>query len=318
MLLKFKKYTVLILLAVLVAFFGITSPGFASWTNLFNLLRQISILGIVSTGMAIIIITGEIDLSVGSIVSFVSCVIAILISKTGCPAVIACFIGIAIAVLATVINQAIVLFTGMPAMLCTLATMQLYQGLTYMITNSVPVYGLPDSMRMLGQGYLWVVPVPVVIMAIVFLAVELLLSCTYMGRYFYAVGSSYETARLSGIPVIKMKLLAYGICGLLVGIAACIQMSRLFGGFPTAGSGLEMDAITAVVVGGVSFAGGKGKIRGVVQGVILMGVLSNGLGILGANTYTQLVFKGVVLLFVVGLDCYQRTKTKNGKIAIEG
>lgn len=307
---RIKKYTVLILMIVLVLFFSVVSPGFASWKNMFNLLRQVSILGIVSTGMAIIIITGSIDLSVGSAISLVSCTVALLIGEYGVHPVAACAAGVLLAVLIQVFNGILILYTGMPAMLCTLAAMQIYQGLTYIITNGVAVYGLPESMRMLGQGYLWKIPIPVVIMILVFIVGHLLLSRTYLGRYFYAVGSNAEATRLSGISLIKTNLVAYAICGLLVGLAACIVLSRLFGGFPTSGNGLEMEVITAVVVGGVSFSGGKGKITGVIQGVLLMGVLSNGLGIMGANTNTQLVFKGIVLLLVVGLDCYHQQRQR--------
>lgn len=316
MFLKLRKYTVFVLLVLLAGFFSVTVDGFASWNNLFNLLRQVSILGIVSTGMAMVIITGHIDLSVGSLISLVSCSVALMITKTSIPPFAACLIGVAIAVSAMLLNGAVVLFTGMPAMLCTLATMQIYQGLTYLITNSAPVRGLPDSMRVLGQGYLGPIPVPVVVMLIVFVLGHLILSRTYPGQHFYAVGSNAEAARLSGLSVIKSSLLAFGLCGLLVGLAACIHMSRLFGGFP-AGTGLEMEVITAVVVGGVSFSGGKGNIFGVVLGVLLMGVLSNGLGIMGASTHMQLVFKGIVLVLVVGIDCYQWSKVKGARRHID-
>ena len=310
---KIREYTVGILLILLIVFFGFSAEGFATWSNLFNLLRQVAVLGIVSIGMAIVIIAGGIDLSVGSLVSLVSCCTAILISGLKLPSALACLIGIAVSVAAMVLNGVVINFTGMPAMLCTLATLQIYQGLTYMVTGGTPVYGLPDSMRMMGQGYLWFIPMPVVLMVVLFLLMGMLLSYTYLGRYFYAVGSNEETARLSGIPVVKTKLLSYALCGLLVGIAACIQMSRLFGGFPVAGDGMEMEAVTAVVVGGVSFAGGKGKLSGVALGVLVMGVLSNGLGVMGTNTYTQMVFKGVVLVLVVGLDCYQQKRVKKSR-----
>ena len=204
----------------------------------------------------------------------------------------------------------------MPAMLCTLASMQIYQGATYMLTGAIPIYGLPESMRFLGQGYIWQIPVPVVIMAVIFLLGGFLLSKTYIGRYFYAVGSNTEAARLSGIPVMLTKLLAYTICGLFVGLAAVVLMSRMFSGHPTAANGLEMEVVTAVVVGGVAFSGGSGKIGGVVQGVLLMGVLSNGLGIMGVGTNAQLVFKGIILLLVVGLDCFQQQKQRKAKMMI--
>lgn len=309
-----KKFTMPILLVLLVVLFSAIAPGFATWTNFFNLLRQVAILGIVAAGMTPVILTGEVDLSVGSVLSFVSCCVALLIASGHVPPLVACLLGIAIAVAAHSLNWAIVTATGMPAMLCTLATMQIFQGLSYLVTGGMPVYGLPESMRMLGQGYLGVVPVPVAVAALAFAATAFFLQRTYMGRHIYAVGSNREATRLSGVSVGKTTLLAFALCGLLVGIAACTQTSRLFGGFPTAGLGLEMEALTAVVVGGVSFSGGRGKIGGVVLGVLLMGVLNNGLGILGVNAYFQMVVKGLVLIAVVGIDCWQR---RNGKPAAD-
>jgi ribose transport system permease protein len=314
MFMKLRKFTVAILLVGLVVFFCVTAPGFASWNNLFNLLRQIAVLGITSCGMAALMILGKIDLSVGSVVSLVSCLVALMISKIGLSPILACGIGVVVAIAIMVLNGAIVLGTGIPAMLCTLATMQIFQGLTYIITNSTPIYGLPEGMRLLGQGYLWVIPIPVVIMFVLFIFSAIILSRTYLGRYFYAVGSNSEAARLSGIPITKTNLLAYALCGLMVGIAALVTMSRLGGGYPSAGSGLEMDAITAVVVGGVSFVGGKGKISGVFLGILLMGVLSNGLGVMGASTHMQLVFKGIVLIVVAGLDYLQQRRAENSKM----
>jgi len=310
---KIRKYTVAVLLVVLVVFFCVTVKGFASLNNLFNLLRQIAVLGIIASGMTMVVITGNIDLSVGSVVSLVSCLVAIMIGKMGVSPALACLIGVIVSVAAMVLNSVIIQVTGMPAMLCTLAVMQIYQGATYNVTNSTPIYGLPESMRMIGQGYLGPVPIPVVIMAVMFLVSGIVLSRTYLGRYFYAVGSNSEAARLSGIPIVKTNLLAYALCGLTVGVAAIVTMSRLGGGYPASGSGLEMDVITAVVVGGVSFSGGKGKITGVIQGVLLMGILSNGLGVMGASTHTQLVFKGIVLIVVVGLDYYQLKRVKKAK-----
>lgn len=311
-----KKYTVTLLILALVVFFSIVGRGFATVSNMISLLRQMAVLGIVSVGMTIIIITGNIDLSVGSVVSMVTVIVSLLIVKKGVAPLPACLIGVLIAVLASTLNGFIIQITSMPAMLCTLATMQVYQGITYMVNGAIPVYGLPESMRFLGQGYIWQVPFPVIIMIAVFLIGSFLLSKTYYGRYLYAVGSNDEAARLSGIPVVSTKLIAYSICGLFVGLAGIVLMSRMMSGQPTAASGLEMEVITAVVVGGVAFSGGSGKISGVLQGVLLMGILSNGLGIMGMSTNAQLVFKGIVLVVVVGLDCYQQKRQQMAKMVL--
>lgn len=308
---RLANLTVPLLLVALIAFFAVAAPGFASLSNALNLLRQVAVLGIVSAGMAPVIIAGQIDLSVGSVLSLVSCCIAAMIAKAGVPPVFACLAGIGMAAVILIANGIVIEITRMPSLLCTLATMQVYQGIAYLITDGMPVYGLPESMRMIGQGYLSFVPVPVIVCVIVFLAIAFLLRRTVLGRYIYATGSNAEATYLSGVSVAKTTLATFAMCGILVGLAACVQTSRLFGGFPTAGTGLEMEVVTAVVVGGVSFAGGSGKMSGVFLGVLLMGVLSNGLGIMGVNTYGQMIFTGVVLVAVVGLDCWQKSRKRS-------
>lgn len=311
-----KKYTVVLLLLALIAYFSVAAKGFASSSNIISLLRQVAVLGIVSVGMTMVIITGNIDLSVGNLISMVTCLVAMMIVSYDMSPLMACLVGVVVAMICCTLNGAIILATNMPAMLCTLATMQIFQGITYIFTGAIPIYGLPESMRFLGQGYVGIIPVPVIIMIVVFIVGGLLLSKTYIGRYFYAVGSNSEAARLSGIPVTTTKLLSYTICGFFVGIAGIVLTSRMFSGHPTAGTGLEMEVVTAVVVGGVAFSGGSGRILGVIQGVALMGVLSNGLGIMGVGTHTQLVFKGVILLLVVGLDCWQQKKQRMAKMVL--
>ena len=311
-----KKYTVILLLLVLIAYFAVSARGFATSGNIISLLRQVAVLGIVSVGMTMVIITGNIDLSVGNLVSMVTCLVAMMIVNFGMEPVWACMLGVVVAMVCCTLNGVIILSTNMPAMLCTLATMQIFQGLTYMFTGAIPIYGLPESMRFLGQGYVGFIPVPVIIMGVIFLVGAFVLTKTYIGRYFYAVGSNAEAARLSGIPVTATKLLSYTICGFFVGIAGIVLTSRMFSGHPTAGTGLEMEVVTAAVVGGVAFSGGSGKILGVVQGVALMGVLSNGLGIMGVGTHAQLVFKGIILLLVVGLDCWQQKKQRMAKMIL--
>ena len=300
-----RSLTTPILIVVLMAVFAFIEPVFLSVGNIFSMLRQVSILGIVAAGMTSIVLTGEIDISVGSVVSFISCCVGLLMVRRGVDPVLACLLVIAFSTVLIMINCLIIQFTGMPSMLATLAAMSVYSGLAHLVTHATPVSGLPDSFRMLGQGYLGPVPIPIIIVAIVYVTMGFILEKTKIGREIYAVGSNREAARLSGIPVGKVLLVTAAMCGALVGLAACAQTSRLFAGSPTGGLGLEMEALTAVVVGGVSFAGGKGKIGGVFLGVVLMGVLKNGLSIMGMSSYVQDIVKGLVLLIVVGLDCWQ-------------
>lgn len=312
-----KKNMVLVLLIVLVAYFTVFANNFLSVVNVSNLLRQTSVIGIVCVGFAMVMITGGLDLSVSSVISLVGCVTASLIVNSGVPVLPACLIGILVAVIISAINAGLILSTGMPPMICTLAMQQVLQGYAYIMTNATPVYGLPDSLRFLGQGYVGIVPVPVVIMIICFIIGAFVLNRTYLGRYFYAVGCNPEASRLSGLNVKMIQMISYLVNGLFTGVAGLVMMSRIFSGQPKAGVGYEMDVITACVVGGIGFNGGKGTILGLIEGVLVMGVLTNGLGVQGVDSYSQLVFKGIVLILVVGVDCFQQNRAKQARMKIK-
>ncbi len=312
----FNKFTVLILLIIVIAYFGITAPGFMTIGNGMSLLRQIAVLGILSTGFSMVMIAGGLDLSISSQLSLVSCATAMMIVN-GVPSILACITGIVIAVLISTFNGFAIVTTGMPAMICTLAMQQVLQGVVYIFTGASPVYGLPDSMKIIGQGYIFgIVPIPIIIMIAIFLIGAFILNRTYLGRYFYAVGSNEEATRLSGLSSKKIMILSYVINGVFVGLASIVLMSRIASGQPLAGQGYEMDVITACVVGGIAFSGGKGKMLGVVQGVLVMGVLSNGLGVKGVDSYTQLLCKGIVLIVVVSIDCLREKRAKSQKMVI--
>ena len=311
-----NKFTVLILLIVVIGYFGVTTAGFLTIDNGLNLLRQIAVLGILSTGFSMVMIAGGLDLSISSQLSLVSCATAMMIVN-GTPIVFACIAGIIIAVVISAFNGFAIVSTGMPAMICTLAMQQVLQGIAYIFTGAAPVYGLPDGVKTLGQGYiLGIIPIPIIIMVVIFFIGAFVLNRTYLGRYFYAVGSNEEATRLSGLSSKKIMILSYVINGIFVGIASIVLMSRMASGQPTAGQGYEMDVITACVVGGIAFSGGKGKMLGVVQGVLVMGVLSNGLGVKGVDSYTQLLCKGIVLILVVSIDCLREKRARSKKMVI--
>ena len=305
-----RSNSVVLLLVALVAVFSLTTRGFASLTNIFNLLRQTSITGIAAFGMAIVIISGGIDLSMGSCVSVITVITAIMAAQLGFNPILACVLGILIGVMVGLINGAIITSTNMPPFICTLAAQQILNGLSYTITGGLPIYGLSPGLKQLGQGYWGPIPIPVIVMAVIFLIAIILMSKTYLGRYFYAVGSNADAARLSGVSVKKIRILAYMISGFFVGVSAIVMMCRITSGQPNAGVGLEMDAITACVVGGISLNGGHGRMGRVILGVLIMGVISNGLGIMGVSTYNQYISKGILLLCVVGLDSYRSVKAK--------
>ena len=312
---KLKQYGTVVILLVMIVFFAIMAPNFRTMNNLITVLRQVSMLGILSVGLTFVFLLGDIDLSVGVMMGLSATTSALLMAKLGVPVALSWILGIVVCTVVGIINGLVVTTTRMPALIATLGTQNIIYGINYMICGGVSVYGIPESAKVLGQGYLFgVLPIPVLIMVLVFLVGGFILKRTYYGRYFYAVGGNAEATRLSGINTTKVKILAYSLCGLCAGIAGAINMSRANSGQPTAGHGYEMDVITACVVGGISAGGGDGKMSGVISGVLIIGVLSNGMTIMGISDYWQMVAKGLVLVLAVGMDYYQKTKVKKARL----
>lgn len=310
-----KQYGTTLILLVMIAFFAAVNPNFRTADNLITVLRQVSMLGILSVGLTFVFLLGDIDLSVGVMMGLSATTSALFMTSLGLPVVASWLLAILLCTLVGAVNGIIVTTTRMPALIATLGTQNIIYGINYMLCGGLAVYGIPASARFLGQDKLFgFFPVPVLVMIIVFLLGSFILRKTYYGRYFYAVGGNAEATRLSGIDINKVKILAYSLCGFCAGIAGAINMSRANSGQPSAGHGFEMDVITACVVGGISAGGGGGKMSGVISGVLIIGVLSNGMTIIGINDYWQMVAKGLVLVLAVGLDYYQKTKVKKAKL----
>ena len=300
----FKRYGLLVVLIVLCIFFTLNTDHFATVDNTFNVLRQLSMSIIISIGMAFVMITAGIDLSVGSMAGIAvnSCALMLV---NDVPTVAASIIAVFLCVGAGAINGFLVAEIKMPPLIATLGTMTAYRGLVYLVTDALPIFGFPDNFRGLGQGYiLSIVPIPVIIAIAIVFAGWFYINKTTYGRYTYAVGGNQEVARLSGIAVKKVKYITYMISGFCSGLAGVILASRLSSGQPRAGINYEMDVITAVVLGGVSVAGGQGRISGVILGVLIMGVLSNGMIMMGVNEYWQMFLRGVILVLAVTFDIY--------------
>ncbi|MTI61060.1 MAG: ABC transporter permease [Firmicutes bacterium] len=285
----------LILLAVFLSF---ASPYFLEARNLINLARQISLYAIIAAGMTFVILTGGIDLSVGSIVAVTGTFIAGFI-KSGIPIFPSILLGIGIGVLFGLFNGFIVANTRIPAIIVTLATMSIGRGTALLYSNGYPISGLPAGFKSLGRGYLGPLPIPIYIMIIIFILAYIILNKTRFGRHVYALGGNEETVRLSGINIRKLKMKVYIISGLMASISGLILASRLGSGQPLAGDGWELDAIAAVVVGGTDIAGGRGTIIGTLIGAFVIGVLNNGLNLLNVSAYLQLVVKGFVIIGAV-------------------
>lgn len=288
-------------LLVLVVFMLIKAPNFGTVSNLFNVARSISISAILAAGMTFVIITTGIDLSVGSTIAVSGC-IAVLAAQQGLNPLLAILLGMVIGALIGLINGFLIAYCNLAAFIVTLGTMTFMRGLAYTITGGLPIVDNGLNFRALGNGYLFHVPTPFIVMIIVYVVMWIVLDKTKYGSHVYAVGGNAEAARLAGINVKGVLLSVYVIAGLCAGLAGCIFAARVVSAQPTAGDGYEMDAIAAAVLGGTSLMGGKGKIPGTLIGAIIFGVLTTGLVLMNVPFFTQQLVKGIVIIIAVLID----------------
>lgn len=303
----FSRYGIYIVLVAMAVYFSLASKAFLTTENIFNILRQVAVVGTAAVGMTFVMLTGGIDLSVGSIIGVAGIVTAELM-VLGIHPVLAVLIALAAGVVMGLLNALIINEFKVPPLIVTLGMMTTLRGVAYLVTGGLPVFGFTESFTLLGQGYIWVVPVPVIIMAVTFVAGYIVLNKFTIGRYIYGIGGNEEASRLSGVSVKKIKYFVYSVSGFLCGLAGVVLLSRTNSGQPKAGTSYEMDIITAVVLGGVSITGGEGKITGVIAGVLIMGILSNGMIITNVGDYVQRIIQGLVLIIAVAFDCYNQNR----------
>jgi ribose transport system permease protein len=299
-----SRYGMAVVLVGLIVYFSIASEYFLTQQNLTNVLRQIAMLGIAAVGMTLVVLTGGIDLSVGSTIAFVGVVAASCMTTLGLDMYTASALGILTGALIGAINGIAVSVFAIPALIATLATLTAVRGFAFILTGGIPIFGFPEAFSYLGRGMIGPVPLPVLTMFIAFTIGWIILNRMKFGRFLYAIGGNREAARLSGISVGRTLMITYVIAGAFSGVAGVIMLSRLNSAQPNVANAFEMDVITAVVLGGVSIAGGEGRFTGVIFGVFIIGVLGNGMVLLNVQDYWQLVVKGAVLLAAVGLDQY--------------
>jgi len=292
---------VIVLIALSVVFAVMTSGQFFSLENIFNILKQVAVVGIMSVGMTMVLLTAGIDLSIGSIAG-VGCVLAASLLLKGMNVWLVILIVLAISTLIGLVNGFFINELLIPPLIVTLATMTSIRGVAYLITGGMPIFGFKSDILVLGQGYVGFIPVPVIVMAFIFVIGIVFVQNTRYGRYIYGVGGNEEATRLSGISVKQIKYIVYSISGLLAGLAGMVMLARINSGTPKMGQGYEMDVITAVVLGGVSISGGEGKLGVVFVGVVIRGVLTSGRILLNVQEYVQWVIKGMALIAAVGLD----------------
>ncbi|WP_202808854.1 ABC transporter permease [Staphylococcus equorum] len=290
-------------LILLVIIISALNSAFLEPSNLFNLLRQVSINGLIAFGMTFVILTGGIDLSVGSTLALSSAMVAILM-VSGVDSIIALLLGCIFGAVLGAVNGLLITLGKMAPFIATLATMTVFRGLTLVITDGNPITNLNGSyaFQLFGRGYFLGIPVPAVTMFVTFIILYILLHKTVFGRQTYAMGGNEKAAFISGIKVNKLKIMIYSLAGLMSAMAGAILTSRLNSAQPTAGMSYELDAIAGVVLGGTSLTGGKGRILGTLIGVLIIGVLNNGLNLLGVSSFYQQVVKGVVIIIAVLID----------------
>lgn len=297
------KYGVYIALLVMFIALSVASSSFLTVTNIFNILKQNSVYGILAVGMTFVIVTGGIDLSVGAIVAIAACFAASLAQEgTTTPILAAILAGLLIGVACGAFSGFFIAFMNIPAFIATLATMTIARGIVYVFTDGRPVTGVSNAYKYIGRASWGVVPVAVVLYAAFLIAGTFLLKYTRYGRHVFAVGGNKQAARVSGINVRRVEFLVYVISGFCSAFGGILLSSRIQTGQPAGGNGYELDAITAAVIGGASLSGGKGSVFGSFIGILVVGILTNGLDLLNVSSYYQQIIKGAIILLAVLAD----------------
>lgn len=294
---KLQALWMLLVVGIVLSF---ASPVFATSSNLFNVALATSVTALLAVGQTFVIILAEIDLSVGSVLSFSAAVTALVLQHHS--TAVGIIVGLGVGAGVGLVNGLLVTKTKMPSFIVTLAMLSIMAGLSLQITQGNPIAVSDFNFQNIGQARIGGVPVPVWIMVAVFIVFGVLLARTRFGRYIYATGDNPEAARLSGIPTDRVKILAFVISGLLAALAGFIITARLSTAEPSAGAGMELEAIAAVIIGGTSLLGGRGEMIGTVVGALLLGVIDNGMNLLNVSPFLQSVVKGIVILIAVLFD----------------
>jgi inositol transport system permease protein len=298
---RLQQYGILVALVAISAVLTAAAPNFGTLGNLINVTRQISINGILAVGVTFVLLTGGVDLSLGSLVAFTGVVAASFAHPGDYPVVVPVLMGLLAGMACGAASGAVITWGGVAPFIVTLGMMTTARGLAYLVSEGKPVSNLSPALMNLA-GDVGGIPIPVLILGVVALLAWAFLANTRLGRYVYAVGGNEHAARASGISVTGVKMFAYTVCGTLAGLAGVVLAARTTTGQPNAGIGYELDAIAAVVIGGTSLSGGVGGVGGTLLGTLLMGVISNGLDLLNVSSYYQQLVKGIIIVGAVWLD----------------
>jgi ribose transport system permease protein len=296
-----RSYGIVIAFLIICAVMTILSPVFLTLTNIRNVVRQSSIFGVMAIGMTFVILTGGIDLSVGSILAIAGAIAAGML-KGGAGMLPVVALALVIGIGCGLANGLIITIGRIAPFVVTLGMMSIARSLTLIYTKGYPISGFSGPFRFIGGGDVASIPFPIIVFALTVVVAWLILTQTRLGRYTYAIGGNEETVKLSGIDSNRYKVIVYVISGITAAMSALILTSRLNSAEPVAGQGYELDVIASVVIGGTSLSGGTGSVWGTLIGALLIGVINNGMNLLGISPYFQLLVKGLIIIGAVLLD----------------
>ncbi len=298
------------ILVVLVIVFSFISDDFLTFQNLMNLVNQNCYLIVCSIGISFIMMSGSMDLSVGYQMSLIGVITGLLASQTQVPVFVIVIIAVLLGMLLSFINSWLATKFNLPLIVVTLGTMNVYQGISYVISQSRTISGFSDAFKFIGQGKIGIIPFEVLLTLVLFLIMSFVLRRTYFGRYVYAMGGNPEATRLAGINVNFMRIAISLIAGAFVGLATVLLISRIGSTMSSTGPGTEFTVLTGIFLGGISIRGGEGRLSGVLAGVFILALLANGMQLAGLDIYYQYIAKGVIMLFAIGFDIFQMERRK--------
>lgn len=304
---RYEQIPLLMALFFICIFLATQSDVFLTSGNIMNILRQSSVQLIAALGMTVALLAGQVDLSIGSLVAVVGITSVTAYNSTG-SVMLSILTGVIVGITVGLINGLLVTKTRINALIATLGMMSVLRGISYLSTNARAVQTEGDSLKLIGTGYVGPIPIPVLIAFIVLVIFFYLLNHTTFGRYVYAVGGNEKAAQSSGLPVVKIQILVFIICALTAAISGLITTGRLNSFQPTIGAGFELDVIAAVILGGTRLTGGEGTLSGTVLGVLILGVLSNGLVLMDVNSFWQEVIRGGVIIIAVVVDEFRKRR----------
>jgi ribose transport system permease protein len=302
---RFRKssvFGIIIILAFMSAALSVSTSEFLTSDNLLSVFRQFSFIGIMAIGQVMVIVTGGIDLSVGSVFAFAGVTSAFAMAKMGLGVPVGLLVGVVSGLAFGLLNGVFITRLKLPPFIATLGTLSIARGLSYALTGGFPIPDLPPAFKFIGQGYIGIIPFPVILLVLLGILFTFFMDRTVLGRRIYATGSNEEAARVSGVNTRAIKIIVYSLSGILAGVAGMATAARLGVAQSTAGSGYELDCIAAVIIGGTSVTGGVGTVFGALLGAAIMGVLKNGLILLSVSAYWQQTVIGTVIIIAVTFD----------------